>query len=108
MTDGRWRDIDRPELERRHLEACELLISSEEEIARLAGSLEVALREVGAARADLASARERIAQLELDLRQITELCALREAELDGVLSSASWQLTRPFRVLKSIVRESAS
>jgi hypothetical protein len=35
------------------------------------------------------------------------LRALREAELNGVLSSASWQVTRPLRVLKGIVRDAA-
>jgi hypothetical protein len=107
MTDGRWQEVDRLELERRHLEACELLISSEEEIARLASSLALALREVEASRFDLTGARERVAQLELELRAVAELRALREAELNGVLSSTSWQVTRPLRVLKGIVRDAA-
>jgi hypothetical protein len=108
VTGGRWPELDRLELERRHLEACELLISSEEEIARLASTLELASREIEAARSELASAREDVAQLELELREVGELRALREAQLDGVLASASWQVTRPLRVLKAIVRESGT
>jgi hypothetical protein len=108
MTGGRWSELDRLELERRHLEACELLISSEEEVARLASSLELAIRETEAARSELASAREDVASLELELREVGELRALREAQLDGVLASASWQVTRPLRVLKAMVRDAAS
>jgi hypothetical protein len=108
MTDGPWSELDRPELERRHLEACELLIASEEEIARLAGTVELVSREIEIIRSELATARDDIVQLERELREMAELRALREVELEGVLSSASWQVTRPLRVLKAIVREPPS
>jgi hypothetical protein len=105
MSDARWPELDRLELERRHLEACELLISSEEEIARLASALELVSREVAVTRSELAAAREGAAELRAELRAVEELRALREKQLEGVLASSSWQLTRPLRVIKSMLRE---
>jgi hypothetical protein len=105
MTDGDWSEIGRDELERRHREACKLLLASEEELARVAGALESAVRESEAAHADLAVAQADLAHAHDELRETSRLRALREDQLADVLGSASWQLTRPLRQLKSMARE---
>lgn len=44
--------------------------------------------------------RERNASLEYDLEQLQTKLSGNEATLEGVISSASWALTRPFRVFR--------
>jgi hypothetical protein len=95
---GDWTDLDRAELERRHREACDLLLASEQEVGRLASALAKAVREAEVLASELELERQRTADRDAQL-------ADRDQQLADVIGSASWQVTRPLRTLKSRLRE---
>jgi hypothetical protein len=98
VSGGDWPELERAELERRHREACDLLLAAQEELARVSSAHERALREVESARADVELGRD-------DLRRAELALALRDEQLADVVGSVSWRLTRPLRQLKARIRE---
>jgi hypothetical protein len=98
MSGGDWPELERTELERRHREACDLLLAAQEELARVSSAHAKALREVESAHADVELSREEVRAAELEL-------ALRDGQLADVVGSVSWRLTQPLRLLKARVRE---
>jgi hypothetical protein len=102
VSGGDWPELERTELERRHREACDLLLAAQEELARLSSAHELALREVESAHADVELSLDDLRAAELRLR---DEVALRDEQLADVVGSVSWRLTRPLRLLKARIRE---
>jgi hypothetical protein len=98
MSGGDWSDLDRAELERRHREACDLLLASEQQLGRLASELEKVSRNAEVLASDLDLARQELADRDAQL-------ADRDTQLADIVGSASWQVTQPLRSLKSRLRE---
>jgi hypothetical protein len=98
VSGGDWPELERTELERRHREACDLLLAAQEELARVSSAHENALREIESARADVELSRD-------DMRRAELALALRDEQLADVVGSVSWRLTGPLRQLKARMRE---
>jgi chromosome segregation ATPase len=105
VSGGDWQDLERIELERRHREACELLLASQEELARVSSAHEKALREVESAHADVEMSRDDLRGAELELQALRDELTVRDGQLADVVGSASWRLTEPLRLLKARIRE---
>lgn len=105
MSGGDWPELERTELERRHREACDLLLASQEELGRVSSAHEKALREVESAHADVDASRDDLRDAERELRALRDELAVRDGQLADVVGSASWRLTQPLRLLKARIRE---
>jgi hypothetical protein len=104
MSGGDWGDLDRAELERRHREACELLLASEQQLGRAAGELEVVVRRAEVLASELELERRRLAEREAQLADREAQLLQRDAQIADIVGSTSWQVTQPLRSLKSRLR----
>jgi hypothetical protein len=105
VSGGDWPDLERTELERRHREACDLLLASQEELARVSSAHEKALREVESAHADVETSRDDLRRADLELHVLRNELTVRDGQLADLVGSASWRLTQPLRLLKARIRE---
>jgi hypothetical protein len=105
MSGGDWADLDRAELERRHREACELLLASEQQLGRAASELEAVVRRAEALAGELEVERRRLAERDAQIAERDAQIVQRDAQIADIVGSASWQITRPLRTFKSRLRE---
>ncbi|MFN3275224.1 MAG: hypothetical protein ACK41U_11170 [Paracoccus sp. (in: a-proteobacteria)] len=85
-------------------EATELAHQRQNEIRTLTAMLERRAAEIAAARKQVASTRNELAKAYSQTEEMRALAEARHAEVEGLLASTSWRVTRPMRSVASGLR----